>query len=64
MKLVINESDPIHEICVNDTYAINDFLVVQILSMKHVINGPRREKTCLRGFRQSKFQTSLFSYTD
>ena len=28
------------------------------------INGPRREKTCLRGFRQSEFQTSLFSYRD
>ena len=25
--------------------------------------GPRREKTCLRGFRQSEFQTSL-SYRD
>ena len=27
-------------------------------------NGPRRDKTCLRGFRQSKFQTSLLSYRD
>ena len=26
--------------------------------------GPRREKTCLRGFRQSEFQTSLLSYRD
>ena len=26
--------------------------------------GPRREKTCLRGFRQSEFQTSLLSYSD
>ena len=24
--------------------------------------GPRREKTCLRGFRQSEFQISLLSY--
>ena len=27
-------------------------------------NGPRREKTCLRGSRQSEFQTSLLSYRD
>ena len=27
-------------------------------------NGPRREKTCLRGFQQSEFQTSLLSYRD
>ena len=26
--------------------------------------GPRREKTCLRGFRLSEFQTSLLSYSD
>ena len=26
--------------------------------------GPRREKTCLRGFRQSEIQTSLPSYRD
>ena len=26
--------------------------------------GPRREKICLPGFRQSLFQTSLFSYRD
>ena len=26
--------------------------------------GPRREKTCLRGFRQSEIQTSLLSYRD
>ena len=26
--------------------------------------GPRHEKTCLRGFRQSEFQASLFSYRD
>ena len=26
--------------------------------------GPRRDKTCLRGFRQSKTQTSLLSYSD
>ena len=28
-------------------------------------NGPRRrEKTCLWGFRQSEFQTSLLRYSD
>ena len=26
--------------------------------------GPRREKTCLRCFRQSEFQTGLLSYRD
>ena len=26
--------------------------------------GPRRGKTCLRGVRQSEFQTSLLSYSD
>ena len=26
--------------------------------------GPRRNKTCLRGFRQCEFQTGLLSYTD
>ena len=26
--------------------------------------GPGREKTCLRGFRQSEFQTSFLSYRD
>ena len=25
-------------------------------------NGPRREKTCLRGFQQSEIQTSLIGY--
>ena len=28
------------------------------------INGPHRDKTCLRSFWKSKFQTSLLSYTD
>ena len=27
-------------------------------------HGPRREKTCLRGFRQSEIQASLLSYRD
>ena len=29
-----------------------------------LINGPRRGKTCLKGFRQSETQTSLLSYRD
>ena len=36
-----------------------------IWKSKHLplkIYGPRREKTCLRGFRQSEIQTSLLSY--
>ena len=28
------------------------------------LNVPCREKTCLRGFRQSEFQTSLLNYSD
>ena len=26
------------------------------------LSGPRREKPCLRGFRQSEFETSVLSY--
>ena len=29
-----------------------------------ILNGPRREETCLRGFRQSDIQNSLLSYID
>ena len=29
-----------------------------------LLHGPRREKTCLRGFRHSEIQTSLPSYRD
>ena len=32
--------------------------------IKPIQNGPRREKTCLRGFRHSEIQTSLPSYRD
>ena len=28
------------------------------------IYGPRRDKTCLQGFRQNETQTSLLSYRD
>ena len=34
------------------------------IDFKQEIYGPRREKTCLRGFRQSEFQTGLISYRD
>ena len=36
-----------------------DFVTYSFVSF-----GPRREKTCLRGFRQSEIQTSLLSYRD
>ena len=29
-----------------------------------ILNGPRREKTCLRGIPQREFQTSLLIYRD
>ena len=32
------------------------------LKTGHYYNEPRRDKRCLRGFRQSETQTSLFSY--
>ena len=31
---------------------------------KGILFGPSREKTCLRGLRQSEIQTSLLSYRD
>ena len=34
------------------------------LAIMVVAYGPRREKTCLRGFQQSEFRTSLLSYGD
>ena len=37
--------------------------VVNMVSTKTII-VPRREKTCLRRFRQSETQISLLSYTD
>ena len=41
----------------------NDFneMILIIINMIMMIKGPRREKTCLRGFRQNKFQTTLLS---
>ena len=36
----------------------------QILPEKNSYFEPRHEKTCLRGFRPSKTQTSLLSYRD
>ena len=42
--------------------AIRD--TIQMDLIVEVLYGPRREKTCLRGFRQSEFQTSLLSYRD
>ena len=34
------------------------------VKIAQVSYGPRREKTCLWGFRQSEFQTGLLSYRD
>ena len=46
----------------------NIWSMVDLIAEKHlcvkIIIGPRREKTCLRGFRQSEIQTSLLSYKD
>ena len=40
-------------------------VVYHVRPNKHTcLYGPRREKTCLQGFRQSEFQTSLLSYRD
>ena len=36
----------------------------QLYENNIIIIGPRREKTSLRGFHQSEFQTSLLSYRD
>ena len=36
----------------------------RIAFIEAVTYGPRREKACLRGFRQSEFQTGLLSYRD
>ena len=40
--------------------------VVSNAAIKQIqnINGPRRDKTCLQGFRQSEIQISLLSYRD
>ena len=40
------------------------FLLFCYLFLEMIVNGPRREKTCLPGFRKSVFQTSLLSYRD
>ena len=37
---------------------------IQKVSTSHAKYGPHREKTCLRGFLKSEFQTSLLSYAD
>ena len=39
-----------------------DLLRVHVLSA--VLVGPRRDKNCHRGYRQSEFQISLLSYRD
>ena len=43
-----------------DTDKATKWLLIKLL----ILYLPRREKTCLRGFRQSEFQTRLLSYRD
>ena len=40
------------------------FFVLNKLLFWRFVFGPHREKTCLRGFRQSEFQTGLLSNRD
>ena len=40
------------------------FLEEQASTLAPPSFGPRREKTCIRGFRQGEVQTSLLSYRD
>ena len=35
-----------------------------LISDLDTLIGPRHDKTCLQGFRQSSFHTGLLSYTD
>ena len=44
--------------------SIRPSLVSLDICHKHALNGPRRKKTCIRGVRQSEFQTCLLSYRD
>ena len=37
---------------------------MRLVSYQSILFGPRREKTCLRGFRHSEIQASLPSYRD
>ena len=48
----------LHEV-VSNILGILRCIIVALLSY-----GPRREKTCLQGFRESETQTSLPSYID
>ena len=40
------------------------YLVNSDIQCAQILIGPRREKTCLRGFNQSEFQTGLLSHKD
>ena len=44
-----------------DVIMIKPHVIAHLYSGKY---GPRRDKTCLRGVRQSEFQNSLHSYRD
>ena len=40
----------------------NAYHTEQLSCIVKIIIGPRRDKTCLRGFQESQIQTSLLSY--
>ena len=59
--------------CYNLAYSARPFSIFNLtiyltwlyeLAYSALLYGPRSEKTCLRGFWQSKIQTSLLSYRD
>ena len=39
-------------------------IMVQDLTVSNRLYGPRRDKTCLQGYRQNETQASLLSYKD
>ena len=51
-------------LCYIQNLATSELQKLSTLDDNPLLNGPRREKTCLRGFRQSEFQTSPLSYSD
>ena len=60
--------DPSIYIMDHPDFIVCSFMEISIglkrVEKRVVLYGPRREKTCLLGFRQSEFQTDLLSYRD
>ena len=50
--------------CFQSLWPSPQFLKNCTHSINPISFGPRRERACLRGFRQCEFQTSLLSYRD